>query len=504
MPSRFLTLLWLHGRRTWGFILFGLAAPVLVDVFLWAVWYYGDQRVPIEVESPSILSFFAILMATVLIATLGAEDRGLLSLPRYLLPFPVSNALLSNAYFVYSALVSAGFAYWRAACHYVLLGPHEIRSVGVALPAWQIALFLLAVCTLAQIVNAVLSSSSRAAAPSLGLVFVFPAFVLVGIMLVFVRREVDTVYWIALAPASYLVAHILTSLARRGIRGTTARVVATLTPKPRKDRDIRFASPRAALAWYEWKRFGRYFPLICSFAVLAPAVVAAFSAKWLDEALGTALFAVLGTSIFLSAYMTIQRYRDHVSGFAQFVFTKPCSTTTIASARARMLVRSSIEALFVTALLLGVGFLPHFLEEASPLEIEPELLLFGGILLFAAWLALSFAIPLFYIYLVGVLLVAPMAAMNIEGETIAGILLPVVFVALIILLVAAWKRYRPSLSTLLLMALVAAITLAGTFVISMENGNSWHGSLVLSFVISSCPLLPIAVAPFTIDWYRHR
>lgn len=514
MSSRFLTLLWLHGRRTWGFILFGLAAPLLVDVFFWATWYWESHHQPLDAEfgaeAASILSFFGVLMATVLIATLGAEDRGLLSLPRYLMPFPASNVLLSNAYFVYSALVSAGLAYARAGCHYLLLGPHVAGAVGVTLPAWQIALLLLAVCTLAQVANALLSGSGRASAPSLGLVLVFPACVLVGTILVFIRWKVDTAYWIALAPASYLATHILTSFVRRGIRGTTARAVAALTPKPGKNRGIHFTSPRAALAWYEWKRFGRYFPLICGLTVLVPSIAAAFSAKWLDDALGTAMFAVLGTSIFLSAYMTIQRYRDHVSGFAQFVFTKPCSTTTIASARARMLIRSSIDALFVMALLLGVAFLPHFLAEASLLEIEPklllsgELLLSGGILLFATWLALSFAIPLFYIYLAAMLFVAPMAAMEMEGLVVVCTLLPVAFVALIILLVMAWKRYRPSLSTFLLMILVAIVTMAGTFVISVDNGNSWHGSLVLSIVISPCPLLPIAVAPFTIDWYRHR
>jgi len=354
----------------------------------------------------------------------------------------------------------------------------------------------------------------------------------------------------ALAGLSYLIAFVGVALDRRGAWTGIRRRLATMLRQCAARRD-RFASGAHAQLWFEWKRTGRYVPIVgiaflalsfivCAYlgpdalrARIAPwltARTAPWAAVWAEQAaliIGMGLFLCPLIAAFIVGMLTpAMDHRDLVSGFSSFVMTRPMRTRQLAAARFKVgAVSLCLTYALIAAILLAVLGLPACLAglESAFLSAQSVRLGTSGLtfILVACghfvlawallWLSLPLSGVLLVFYAVSLFVVIPgILPAPTNAGSMWGLSL-ILLIAMAVLVTLACRRRvltARDLPAILVLASISAAVLLMLFYWEGEPifGRDQTGYAETAFHVT-LSLIPIAAflwEPLKLDWFRHR
>ena len=491
-----------------------------------------------EMDKSSETGLFAGLFIFAFVSTLGRSGgRESQAMPRYFLTLPMGTVTWASIHFLYGAATIALLAFGLTSWHIYLFGAESWLPFGFPPSPWLVAAFFVCIGSLFEGLVLLAGSTGSGVLVVLVAALYLPAtiagMIYLAILDHFQFRSFAAAVWMAGTAVGYLLCLAGVALYRRGTwQGVRAYMLLEAIPELARRRRP-FKSPDEAQVWFEWKRFGKYFPIaICcmmgAMIVFWVLVDPSEVRELLDDGSGdpfptAAVFPILA-AVGLGIYMTIRRYWDHTSGFNSFALTLPVSTREMASVRLRAAAGSIlISYLAVGAVVCACAVAIVDARNVTYMEIFH---LARGILgsVAVCWALLWLAIPLFYALLAGVILVSIVSTTLVYsgvGERIVdsgvaeqlhlGLCIPIaIFVLAVVTAITALRAAkrrelltRQSVYGMLIMPCLALCSAQVSYSRSLGLSDILF---LLCFAATVCliPAVPFVSVPLSIAWYRHR
>lgn len=522
MRSPILAMLWREWRRSW-------LSMLLLVLFCCPLSVFSDAiATAAAADDLSGAATFVGLFVFAFVSTLGRSGgRESQTMPRYFLTLPMGTVTWASLHFLYGVTTLALLAFGLTSWHVYLFGPESGLPFGFPPSPWLVAAFFVCIGSLFEGLFLFVAGTGSGVLAVLVAGLYVPATFAGTIYLAFADRlqfrSFAVSVWMAGTAVGYLLCLAGVALYRRGTwQGLRAYLLWEAIPGLARHRRP-FKSPDEAQVWFEWKRFGRYFPIAaCCMIAAAIALYALMDPRELHRLLRirsnepfpqVAMFLFLA-AIGLGIYMTIRRYWDHTSGFNCFVLTLPVSTRAMASARLKMAIGSILICyVAVEVIVLTYAWVNDEAQHATLMDL---LRVGQGILASVAvcWTLLWLAIPLFYAYIGCMIIMAIVyAAFSPFDYVSPELAVQLLWLPLVVLVLAGFLALRAakrrelltrgSLYGMLIMPCLALFSVRGEF-----SGNLDLSTIVLALCLGAAlillPALPFVTVPLTIAWYRHR
>jgi hypothetical protein len=539
MRSPVQALLWEQWRRLRWPMVFALVLMVsasLLDYILMNTPVLTGSRAGVLSFVMTILCI-GVSVAFLLYSHSEASDLRL-TLPSRLYTLPVKTHVLVNCE-LFSRLAAVGLlAFVMVGTHYLLFGDEYPQD---ASSAWRIPLFLICLFVFIQgvcwwpkgpwILAGVVSGTlllTRAlriiAGPLFGANWEATDLFAVGILALFTG-------------AGYLIAHMGVRLHRRGAwMGIGKRLGQIL--RVGTARGERFVSPAHAQLWFEWRRKGKYVPIVTIASAALWFLVyryllfhefsAATTASW-ETDWETMLIMIVGGGLFVCPLVAAfvvgmlipaQDHRDHTSGFSCFLMTRPMHTRDLAAARLKMGALSlALTYVFVSLILIVLLGLPTFLNALKFIWDEcaqagtpeqpflPIVMVLGSFAL--AWLLLWLSLPLLGALLLYSVIVSVVSLLPpIGGASVLWWIPAILLVGVAALVRAAGRRTLLTVSELPAVAGLGLISTCAMLVMLWASDWPPHGrgpaGVASRVAVSLLPAVAFIWEPVKLHWFRHR
>jgi hypothetical protein len=543
MRSPVQALLWEQWRR----LRWPMAFALVLMVYAFLLYNTPSKRSAVIDDPDRALSFFmmslciGVSVAFLLCSHSEANDLRL-TLPSRLYTLPVKTHVLVNCE-LFFRLASVGLlAFVMLGTHYLLFGDEYLQDASFV---WKVPLVLMGFFLFVQgfcwwagglwILAAIVSGTLLLT--QMWRIIVGPLFgenweatnlFAVGILALF-------------AGAGYLIALGGVRLDRCGARMDIRKRLGQFL-RVGTGRQKRFSSPACAQLWFEWRRKGKYVPIVAIasatlwflvyryllFHEFSAATAASREADWetmLIMIVGGGLFVCpLVAAFVVGMLIPAQDHRDHTSGFSCFLMTRPMRTRELAAARLKMgaLSLGSTYA-FVSLILIVLLGLPAFLHGVKDIWAElvpagaPELtflpivMVLGGVAL--AWTLLWLSLPLLGALLLYSVIVSVVSLLVSVLDPIwgASVLwwIPAIHLVGIAALVRTASRH--TLLTVRDLPVVAALGLISAYVmLVLLWASDWPShelgpaGVAVRVAVSLLPAVAFIWEPVKLHWLRHR